>query len=292
MILNTLVTIAFFLLLYDIFNVYLPEAQNVLNGSFMIALVLYIVSHIVRIFRLLLLLVEQNSVLGSSVKIHLFSSVVSFILPFKLGDFVRISYISVLTGSVYKGANIVIIERIFDAFFIFALILLCLFFNVEIGEFGMLLATFVTVGIVLFFLTFFGIHPLCAYIELILLKNSVSKRSLKVIGFLSLLQNIIASLQSQLKLKGIVLFILTTIIWSLELMTILIFAQQQIPGLPEALGEAYRYLNSVFTLENTNMNYRVISGVGLVLSISTYVVFRQVQKVIRRDFPNKIKSYL
>ncbi|OSM04905.1 hypothetical protein MAIT1_03013 [Magnetofaba australis IT-1] len=96
-------------------------------ASLLMAGGLYLLSHLMRVLRLGLLLAKHEEFslmrLGQA---HLFTAGLSLLLPFKLGEGMRIVELGHLTGGLWRGFALVWLERVFDALMLLPLLLLAL----------------------------------------------------------------------------------------------------------------------------------------------------------------------
>jgi hypothetical protein len=93
-------------------------------GVVALAMLSYLASHLLRIARLALLSGDAGLSLRALAKVHLFTSSVSLVTPFKLGELYRVLELSLLTRSPMRGLILVWLERVLDVVVILALLVL------------------------------------------------------------------------------------------------------------------------------------------------------------------------
>ncbi len=94
------------------------------TGRLLAAAGAYALSHVARLVRLAVLIAHPGLRLRRVAQVHLLSSGLSLLLPFKLGELVRIREVGVITGRLRRGILAVWLERALDACFLLILVLL------------------------------------------------------------------------------------------------------------------------------------------------------------------------
>jgi hypothetical protein len=194
-----------------------------LPDSFMVAslifpLVLYFIAHALRAFRLGVLLGAGHvrKLLG----LYLYTAACSAIIPFKLGEFVRVNEIAWWTGSYWRGLLIVWIERVFDVLVIGAMALFIVSSGAqEPKEIGLLL--WVIGGFVFLTILFFFIVPeqLCS-LNLHVIRSYKGRKAVNILRILDSCYLHFEQVKPLLSGKLVTLSLLTLFIWGTELLAV------------------------------------------------------------------------
>ncbi len=193
--------------------------SNIHYSSYLIPIIvifLYIVAHLFRIIRLQLMMIgSENNADGISL-IHGITALPSSLLPFKLGEFIRLSGFLLIAKSKVKIFLVWILERYYDITFLTILIFLLIIYGAKLPEpLVILLKVFFVINILLI-IFFLSITNLLIYLKRYFIFKSRSSRGLK---FLNLIHNI-TLIQKEINevLKGRVVsyILLTLIVWLID----------------------------------------------------------------------------
>lgn len=200
----------------NITNAY--EKQNGLN--LILAVLLFTTSFLLKFQRLVLILREIDSdVVITSIRAvfraHVNSSILSLVLPFKLGDFARVMMLKRCIQGYPAAIGTVLLERLLDLATVFVLVIMAgsIFSYLEVLD-GMMAATRLVglLGILIFFY--------CGFKTIVFWHSIFLKRNFLRFGpFMALAEHMILYVRTFaeiLKKQGFLLIALTIAIWVLE----------------------------------------------------------------------------
>ena len=199
-----------------IFN--LVEIRLIIIGS-----VIYLFSHLIRSFRLILMSGENNYSYRKLISEQFKANGFNLLLPFKLGESYRLIAFKQFFGSYTNSFSLLLTERFFDFFAIitfFCIGLLISSADIKVFEnlFYISIALFLVITLIFFVLK---------DILLILQKNIILKKPSKLnqslIKISTSIINSLDHISSTAKNKILALSVITLIIWGLEFSVFLIF---------------------------------------------------------------------
>lgn len=211
-----LVTVVVFLIFATIEIVHsrLPSV----SGSLVMPLIIYGLAHLLRALRLGVLLNAGRARL--LLEMYFFTAACSAVIPFKLGELVRINEIGRWSGSFWRGLLIVWIERAFDvtALGVMALIIIGTDTK-EVGEIASLL--WAIGGFVFLTIVFFFIVPeqLCG-LNLHVIRNYKGRKAVHILRILDSCYQMFDQVRPLLAGKLVTLSLLTLFIWCAELVAV------------------------------------------------------------------------
>ena len=266
-------------------------------GVFAVAVFIYILSHLLRSLRLFLLLYDGRIKLEHTLCYHFYSSTVSAMLPFKLGEIWRIlvigRYVTEPCGncnadlsSMREWARVVMviwIERLFDFAAIFVALAIIALLQSEEGSFiwlgGIAIVLFMALSLLLAMP--YNIHLLQRYV----ITRYNGTGVLSALRFCDEMREIISDAGRRIKVRGGAVLVITGLIWILEMTAILMiigFAtvnHQLFTSLVFGLGfepDAIDLLKNVLLL-----GLSAGSVVLLCAKIVSFVLHRRQEKMIR-----------
>ena len=196
----------------------LVDIRLIILGS-----VVYLFSHLVRSFRLILMSGEHNYSYRKLISEQFKANGFNLLLPFKLGESYRLIAFKQFFGSYTNSFSLLLTERFFDFFAIitfFCIGLLISSADIKVFEdlFYISIALFLTITLIFFVLK---------DILLILQKNMILKKPSKLnqslIQISTSIINSLDHISSTAKNKILALSVITLIIWGLEFSVFLIF---------------------------------------------------------------------
>lgn len=199
-----------------IFN--LVEIRLIIIGS-----VIYLFSHLIRSFRLILMSGEHNYSYRKLFSEQFKANGFNLLLPFKLGESYRLIAFKQFFGSYTNSFSLLLTERFFDFFAIIAFFCIGLLISsadIKVFEnlFYISIALFLVIALIFFVLK---------DILLILQKNIILKKPSKLnqslIKISTSIINSLDHISSTAKNKILALSVITLIIWGLEFSVFLIF---------------------------------------------------------------------
>jgi uncharacterized membrane protein YbhN (UPF0104 family) len=188
-----------------------------------IAISLYLISHSVRVLRLVLLSPKKNSNLLGLLKEQYKANGVSILLPFKLGESYRLIYFRTFFGSYSNSFSVLLSERLLDLLIIFLILSTSLLFspldipNIDYIFFGSLLL------LIFLGLIYFSIEVISSiFINFFTKKEANNLNTIALNISTNLLQSS-KSIKKILNQKYIACLLITFLIWSLEISAFFIF---------------------------------------------------------------------
>jgi len=214
-------------------------------GRLAAAIALYALSHVARLLRLALLVVHPGLRLRRVIQVHLLTTGLGVVLPFKLAELVRIREIGVVTGSLRRGILTVWLERTFDACFLLLLIALIAIDAPSsldaLTSFLVLVAAFVGLTVVLITVLPENLRGLMLQI----VRRPFGERSVLA---LRLLRGALATLQEAPALvrgKLPTLLLLSAAIWTLEVLVVAVAIPDVALGLSGVSAAMLSLLSSI-----------------------------------------------
>ncbi|MBU5643490.1 lysylphosphatidylglycerol synthase domain-containing protein, partial [Citrobacter sp. S46_ASV_140] len=198
----------------------------------------YIVAHFLRAIRLGVLLKAQK--IRKLLSLHFYTAACSAVIPFKLGELVRINEVSRWENNYCKGILIVWIERIFDviALSVFAL-LIFLSGGAQVleGMWGLLwiMLAFVFFSIVMFFV----LPEQLSALNLHVIRSYRGRKAIKILHLLDIISSVLDKVRPIVSERILTLSILTIFIWIFELVSLMLFLDhtQIIPIVKDLLAQ-------------------------------------------------------
>lgn len=202
-------------------------------GRFLAASAVYVLSHLVRVLRLVVLLRNPALRLRRVLQVHLMTAGLGVLLPFKLGDLVRIREVGVAAGSWRTGLLAVWLERALDAAVLAVLVLIT---AVGVSESLSLLTPFLIVLTVFVVATAAAIAILPENIRALMLhivRRPFGERSVPVLRALRGTLDTLHEAPGLLRGRVLTLLLLSVMIWGLEIAVVSI----AVPGVTEGVSE-------------------------------------------------------
>lgn len=213
---------------YFLFNIYeiirgtnsrtFSEIFDRIDGiKVVVCLLMYLLSHFIRVLRIAVMIGRQNFSLVSLLKIQYYTNAVNLLVPFKLGEFYRILEFNKVIQDKEKTFFTIIAERGIDFILIFLGLFICVYFTeqtfIEIKT-TIFIGT-VFIGSILF--TFFVLPQNLRFLNIFLAKRHTSKRIVKVLYLSSKIHDSIEGIRNIVTKEKATLLILSLCIWMLEI---------------------------------------------------------------------------
>ena len=195
------------------------------NVELLIAIGLYLLSHTIRVLRLLLLSPIMNIDIRSLWKEQYKANGVNLLVPFKLGESYRLIYFKKYFGSYSNSFAILVAERFLDLLTIFLFLSLTLYISdIDIPgiEYIFYISAFL---LIIALIILFIFDEILMILHKILLNKPLTKITLKSIEFSGNLIRAIKRVKSILNNKYISCFFVSCIIWLLEISAFFIFLE-------------------------------------------------------------------
>jgi hypothetical protein len=209
-----------------IFSGRIPFARN-LDWSVLLGTVaLYLLSHIVRMFRLILLTLDQRRKCFPIALAHALTAFPSNLLPFKIGEILRLVAINRVFDTREKAVAVWLVERLGDMLILSLFLLSLSWFGVKVPQ------TVVSLGIVFVIASglciggSFAILKVFNYLNSHLVLNSLSARGLTLLRAGHTLHILEIAIRKSLEGRVIGFLLLSTLIWLLEIFALSIFINE------------------------------------------------------------------
>ncbi len=188
-----------------------------------ISILIYLLSHSVRVLRLIILNPNTNYSMIGLWKEQYKANGINLLLPFKLGESYRLIYFKSFFGSYYNSFTVLLCERLMDLLTIFLILAICIIFstaNIPILNFILFGSLILLVVVVLIY---FSIEELTVIIHKIFIQKSTNSKNVFIVNLTSDLLRSVKTIKSILKKKYSSCFVLSLLIWSLEIAAFFIF---------------------------------------------------------------------
>jgi hypothetical protein len=269
---TTLFIIVKSILEFSINSKIIDSLNKTLNFNFILILVLlvtlYILIHLIRMFRIYILLVEEGKKVKDFIKIYLKSTFVNNILPFKLGEIYIILSFGRALKNIKNGVILTLLNRFFDALILLSMLFINLLIYGQYGDYKVYIFLFLFIFIVT--IMYISFESTFKYFNKLILTRS--KRNIGV-TYLKILDNckeMFNDVKNMVRGRGIILLSLSALIWFLEYNFVkLIFI---IFNANFSYNEFIWYINNAFFGIYNNINITSFTNVVL-LFISIFFVY-------------------
>ena len=178
--------------------------------------VIYFLSHCFRVLRLAFLTVEDKVRFRSLFQAHFYTAALSYVLPFKLGEIIRVLTFGHLLNKSSKAVIIVWIERMYDALVIGAILGAVMVFAPDLISSYHFLITLLFTFVLMSILIFFLLPENLSLLKTILIVRYQSAWAVKVLKLCSQIEGLVKLAPAILKNRLLTLFLLTFCIWLSE----------------------------------------------------------------------------
>ena len=188
--------------------------------NFLIIFVIYLGTQILRLTRISLLLLEQRKKIPNFQLIHIHSAFFSSLIPFKLGELIRLYGFLLANKSRTITFAFWLNERFLDITSITISIILVWLINIEIS---IQIRNLFTVFMLAVFMSLFFMVAFTNFITFFnryMIINSVSKRSLRLLRYGNFIENIKEQVISMTDNRILILIFLSLVIWFFEIVSI------------------------------------------------------------------------
>ncbi|MEJ3718855.1 lysylphosphatidylglycerol synthase domain-containing protein [Paenibacillus polymyxa] len=233
-----------------------------------VAVICYLLAHLVRICRLYILFIDRRFSFFEIVKVYVTTTWINFVIPFKVGEIHRIWEFSKLCESFKMGVVTIWIERFFDSILLMSVF--TVFFNYHNENhfiFFALLFLFLVVSI----FSFFSFLPTFRYVNRFLLSESKSTRGLLGLEIMSSAREYYIYARKLLNGKIAILLGATFLVWGLEFLTYYLVLTSI--GIEFRWNKINDLLFGLWGIGGVDENYRFIAFYILLFS-SFAVLFR------------------
>ena len=212
------------LLAYAVLHV-ARDVQPVPLGALLLPIVVYVLAHALRAIRLGVLLRADRA--RNLLGLYFYTAACSALIPFKLGELVRINEIAWWVGGYWRGLLIIWIQRVFDVVALDGMAYLILASGAqEPKDIGLLL--WVIAGFVFMtMLVFFVVPEQLSILNLHVIRNYSGRKAVRILRMLDSLYQLFDQVRPLLKGKTVTLALLTFFIWSLELLAMALLFESE-----------------------------------------------------------------
>ncbi len=263
-----ILTVAAILLYFN----YLKSSFSFGIQEIVIIAVASILVNLVKAVRLYFILSESRFPPKLYVKQFCKTTLVSILIPFKLGDFYRIYCYGYHLNSYSKSTVYIVIDRFFDILALLSIVLVLLVTTHEDFE---LVVTLLTLFLVLVMAVYVSLPYVCIRLKHYYLRSRATAKTLNRLSMISKIERIYNPISNALKGKGVILLILSLVAWLLELGTVAI-----LDG-PES-SKFVDYLMSAFGIGDS-FNLKLFIMVTASILLASYTIIQIVQKYTERS---------
>ena len=216
--------------------------QQIIPLILMLALI-----HLFKFIRIYFILLEERIPIKRMAKIYIKTTFVSIVFPYKLGEVFKMYSFGNEINSYPKGTVAVLIDKLFDAIILCAVLIPYEIIKVgKISKLSLLLLVFIVV-ILLIYLCFEGTYK---YLNKFFIIQIKSKKGLFVLKVLEESNNIFNYSKNMIKGRQIVLLAISALIWLLESIFIYIIAGfidmiPQLITIIEYISDAFLGINNI-----------------------------------------------
>ncbi len=196
---------------------------NIINETRLIFIIpLIILNYAFRSMRIFIIFLERKIPFKKILNIYFYTSLGNFFLPLKAAEVFKVSELSLLCGNSSLGVLTVVVERFLDAcILLLILVLAILFFEIPFKDFSFLVFFMGTI-ISLSFIVFLAFPHTSYYMNRLLFRKSSSHQGYYFLNLVEALKKIYLQFQSLLQKRLIVLYLISAIIWLIEITIIFI----------------------------------------------------------------------
>ena len=235
--------------------------------DFLVIAITSVFVNMIKAFRLYYILSESKIPPELYVKQYCKTTLVSVIVPFKLGDIFRIYCYGYHLKSYSKSIVYVIIDRFFDTLALLSIVLVLLMTTHEDFD---LVVTLLTLFLVLIIIVYVSLPYVCSHLKHYYLKSKATTKTLNRLLLISKIEKIYNPISNALRGKGVILCILSFAAWLLELGAVgLLYGS--------ASSKFVDYLMSAFGI-GESANYELFILITISLLLSVYAISQIIEK--------------
>lgn len=252
-------------------NIQIKYEDIIIIGSI---IVIFLLIHILRMFRLYILLIEEKIPIKEFVKLYMKTTFVNTVIPFKLGEFYKMICYGEKLKSFSAGISLVWIDRFFDSVILMILMIVASSFKI-ISPIYVILSLFIVFSI-LIYLTFENTYK---YFNLLVLEKGRSKRSKIYLEIIDETKKIYKKAKNMIKYRSVPVIFLSALIWGFEYLIAYLIINQLF-NMEFSLSIFTDYINDVFMIFNTK--YVNISefniGIMLIIFVIIYIFIKHKER--------------
>lgn len=229
----------------------------------------FLLVHLAKMTRLYLVLMEHKIPFGKFVLLYLKTTLVNFIIPFKLGEIYRFYCVSRQTKHWQVGILSILVDRFFDILALCVILVPCDLYmtkwsklampNLQYYVGGLSIVTWIFIAaLVLIALIYITIEPSYFYLNHYLIKEKSSQRSLVALRALDIIKQWFDFTKNLIKGRFALIFLASLMGWIFEIATIKIMTMFM--GVHFGVVDFVGYIQAIF-------------GVGTSLVSKPYILF-------------------
>ena len=242
----------------------LPMAFGAISlGYTLTAMTVFLLSHVLRAIRLTLITSSVLYVSGRTTSLmHFVTAPFGSILPYKLGEIVRLQQLW-RTGRSFSGAIVVLlIDRVFDAVMLLGLLSWVIWTGQWLGGGAGTVMALTTLSIILALIIFsLGPHALSG-IQRYIVVNHNHRTSISLLSILDMLRSVLADGGNTIRKHGSILLVLSLVIWAMEVAAASIFI---------FFGSSEIENAAVFLTYRTTQEWSILTGASVDPAVSASV---------------------
>lgn len=239
-------------------NIQIKYEDIIIIGSI---IVIFLLIHILRMFRLYILLIEEKIPIKEFVKLYMKTTFINTVIPFKLGEFYKMICYGEKLKSFSAGISLVWIDRFFDSVILMILMIVASSFKI-ISPIYVILSLFILFSI-LIYLTFENTYK---YFNLLVLEKGRSKRSKIYLEIIDETKKIYKKAKNMIKYRSVPVIFLSALIWGFEYLIAYLIINQLF-NMEFSLSIFTDYINDVFMIFNTKYVNISEFNIGIMLVI-------------------------
>lgn len=238
-------------------------------------IVVFLVIHAVRMFRVYILLIESKIPLRRIIKIYAKTTLVNNVIPFKLGEFYKMICYGEELKHCSAGICLVWIDRFFDSLILLILMIIASRNNIFSPVFVVLVSF-----IILSVLAYASFESTYKYFNTLVLEKGTSKRSKIYLEGIEELKKLYKNAKNMLSYRGATLIVLSIIIWVFEYL-LAFLTIKLLFGMEFGLNIFTNYINGVFMLFN-NEFANVFSFSIIIMIVIFGIIIANLKEANRR----------
>ena len=227
--LKNLITLSYLLLgtllIYYVSKNFLDDVSSIQESlsdisihSIVIAIFIYILSHLFRVLRLTVLCSDPLVSIKDLTREQIKANGINLMVPFRLGESYRIIAFKKFFGSYFRSFSILLCERVLDITLISLILIVATFFSDIQFDFVRNII-YISVSIMIFLLLlYFILDEFLLIIHQIFLGKITNKTNVNIIRITSVLINVITETKNIFKSKLASCLSISLIIWVLEIL--------------------------------------------------------------------------
>lgn len=254
---------------------------------FLSAAILLFISHLTRVIRLWIMFIENPVKIRQLGAIHFHTAWVVITIPFKVGEFFRLSEFIRISGSRQMGTAIFIVEKISDLLALFLLVSASLFGAEHFVVNVFLAITAILIAVSL--LVWFGLSSIILFAKQAVLKFSSSRRSLGYLNIIRRIEDVQSAINSVTRFRFGLILSISLFAWGIDFLAYLCIggiAYKDIRGFydlfAETIGQLFRWPGGSGDAQNLYLILRY--GLLSLMAIPAILVSWRTFGVFKRRF--------